>query len=96
MPNQVEAHVADERLQRLNALIIEQQQTFKETLVGQTLPILFEKKGRYGRQAIGRSPYLQSVYVEDADHLMGQIVPVKIVALGNNSLQGALISPAIA
>ena len=96
MPNQVEAHVADERLQRLNALIIEQQQAFKETLVGRTLDVLFEKKGRYGRQAIGRSPYLQSVYVEDADHLMGQIVPVKIVANGNNSLQGALVSPAIA
>ena len=96
MPNQVEAHVADERLQRLNALIIEQQQAFKEGLVGQTLPILFEKKGRYGRQAIGRSPYLQSVYVEDADHLMGQIVPVKIVANGNNSLQGALVASAMA
>jgi tRNA-2-methylthio-N6-dimethylallyladenosine synthase len=93
MPNQVPEAVMDERLQRLNALIIEQQQAFKETLVGQTLPVLFEKKGRYGRQAIGRSPYLQSVFVEDADHLMGQIVPVRITALGNNSLQGALLAP---
>ncbi len=91
MPNQVEDHVADARLQALNALIIEQQQAFKEKLVGRTLDVLFEKKGRYGRQAIGRSPYLQSVFVEDADHLMGQIVPVKITALGNNSLQGALL-----
>ncbi len=93
MPNQVPEEVMDERLQRLNALIIEQQQAFKETLVGQVLPVLFEKKGRYGRQAIGRSPYLQSVFVEDADHLMGQIVPVRITALGNNSLQGALLAP---
>ncbi|WP_443748966.1 tRNA (N6-isopentenyl adenosine(37)-C2)-methylthiotransferase MiaB [Asticcacaulis solisilvae] len=93
MPNQVPEDVMDERLQRLNALIVEQQQAFKETLVGQVLPVLFEKKGRYGRQAIGRSPYLQSVFVEDADHLMGQIVPVRITALGNNSLQGALLAP---
>ncbi len=93
MPNQVSEEVMDERLQRLNALIIEQQQAFKETLVGQVLPVLFEKKGRYGRQAIGRSPYLQSVFVEDADHLMGRIVPVRITALGNNSLQGALLAP---
>ncbi|WP_040308504.1 tRNA (N6-isopentenyl adenosine(37)-C2)-methylthiotransferase MiaB [Asticcacaulis biprosthecium] len=91
MPNQVPEAVMDERLQTLNALIIEQQQAFKATLVGKTLDILFEKPGRRDNQAIGRSPYLQSVYVEDARHLIGQIVPVRIVAVGNNSLQGALL-----
>ncbi len=90
MDKQVEACVADERLQTLNALIIEQQQVFKAGLVGRTLDVLFDKKGRYGRQAIGRSPYLQSVFVEDADHLIGQIVPVRITAVGNNSLRGEL------
>ncbi|HVZ30562.1 MAG TPA: tRNA (N6-isopentenyl adenosine(37)-C2)-methylthiotransferase MiaB [Asticcacaulis sp.] len=88
--NQIAEAVMDERLQALNALIIEQQQAFKAALVGRTLDILFEKKGRYGRQAIGRSPYLQSVFVEDADHLIGRIVPVHVTAIGNNSLQGAL------
>ncbi len=34
-----------------NALIIEQQQAFKAQLVGRTLDILFDKKGRYGKQA---------------------------------------------
>ena len=29
--------------------------------------------------------------VEDAAHLLGQIVPVKITAVGANSLQGALV-----
>ncbi len=91
MPNQVEEQVSGARLQVLNALIIEQQQAFKAGLVGQTLDVLFEKKGRHGDQAIGRSPYLQSVFVEDAAHLMGRIVPVRITAVGNNSLQGALI-----
>lgn len=91
MPNQVEEAVANDRLQRLNALIIEQQQAFKQQLVGQTIPVLFEKPGRYNQQAIGRSPWLQSVFVEDAAHLIGQIVSVRIVALGNNSLQGELV-----
>lgn len=91
MPGQVSDAVMDERLQALNALIIEQQQAFKARLVGQTLDILFDKRGRYGNQAIGRSPYLQSVCVEDADHLIGQIVPVRITAIGNNSLRGALL-----
>ena len=94
MPNQVDEAVADDRLQRLNALITEQQQAFKQQLVGQVVPVLFEKPGRYNQQAIGRSPWLQSVFVEDAGHLLGRIVPVRIVALGNNSLQGELVTAA--
>jgi tRNA-2-methylthio-N6-dimethylallyladenosine synthase len=48
------------------------------------------KKGRQDNQAIGRSPYLQSVFVDNADHLIGQIVPVRISALSPNSLKGTL------
>ena len=90
MPKQVEDAVMDERLNALQTLLLEQQRTFKAGLVGKTLDVLFEKPGRYGQQAIGRSPYLQSVFVEDAAHLLGQIVPVTITAVGANSLQGAL------
>ena len=53
--------------------------------------MLFEKKGRHGAQAIGRSPYLQSVHVEDADQLIGRIVPVEIISGQQNSLSGRLI-----
>ncbi|OYW81452.1 MAG: tRNA (N6-isopentenyl adenosine(37)-C2)-methylthiotransferase MiaB, partial [Asticcacaulis sp. 32-58-5] len=91
MPGQVEDKVADERLKALQALIIEQQQDFKAGLVGRTIDVLFDKRGRHNEQGIGRSPWLHSVFAEDAAHLIGQIVPVKIVALGNNSLQCELI-----
>jgi tRNA-2-methylthio-N6-dimethylallyladenosine synthase len=91
MPKQVEDAVMDERLNALQTLLLAQQQAFKAGLVGRTLDVLFEKPGRYGQQAIGRSPYLQSVFVEDAAHLLGRIVPVRINAVGANSLQGALI-----
>ena len=91
MPKQVEDAVMDERLNALQTLLLEQQQAFKAGLVGRTLDVLFEKPGRYGQQAIGRSPYLQSVFVEDAAHLLGQIVPVRIDAVGANSLQGTLV-----
>ena len=91
MPKQVEDAVMDERLNALQTLLLDQQQAFKAGLVGKTLDVLFEKPGRYGQQAIGRSPYLQSVFVEDAAHLLGQIVPVRIDAVGANSLQGSLI-----
>ena len=55
-----------------------------------TVPVLFERKGRHGAQAIGRSPWLQSVHVDDADHLIGQIVPVTIERGQQNSLTGRL------
>jgi tRNA-2-methylthio-N6-dimethylallyladenosine synthase len=90
MPGQVPDEVADARLQTLQALITLQQQAFKERLIGQTLDILFEKPGRLAGQAIGRSPYLQSVFVEDAAHLIGRISRVRIVANSNNSLKGEL------
>ena len=71
--------------------LLEQQVAFNRAQVGKTLDVLFEKKGRHGRQAIGRSPYLQSVHAEDADHLIGQIVPVRIVSGQQNSLTGELL-----
>jgi tRNA-2-methylthio-N6-dimethylallyladenosine synthase len=90
LPGQVEDKVADQRLQRLQALVREAEQEFKAGLIGKDLDVLFDKKGRSGKQAIGRSPYLQSVYVEGADHLLGQIISVHIDACGNNSLKGSL------
>ena len=94
MGTQVEPRVASERLQALQALLFEQQVAFNQAQAGKVLPVLFERKGRHGRQAIGRSPYLQSVHVEDADHLMGRIVPVRIERGQQNSLTGALIDGA--
>ena len=92
MAGQVVAAVALERLHRLQALLYEQQTAFNAAQAGKTLNVLFEKKGRYDGQAIGRSPYLQAVHVEAADHLLGQIVPVTIVGGAQNSLNGRLAS----
>ncbi|TAJ63053.1 MiaB/RimO family radical SAM methylthiotransferase, partial [Brevundimonas sp.] len=94
MGKQVEPEVAKERLHRLIELLIEQQTAFNLAQAGRTLNVLFDKPGRHGhrRQAIGRSPYLQSVHVDDADHLIGQIVPVEIIAGQQNSLTGRLVS----
>jgi len=94
MGGQVEEAVALERLHRLQALLFEQQTAFNAAQAGKTLHVLFEKKGRYAGQAIGRSPYLQAVHVEAADHLLGQIVPVEVVSGAQNSLNGRLADPA--
>ncbi len=91
MAVQVPDAVAKERLHALQGLLSEQQVAFNQSLAGRVLPVLFEKKGRHGAQAIGRSPYLQSVHVEDADQLIGRIVPVEIISGQQNSLSGRLI-----
>jgi tRNA-2-methylthio-N6-dimethylallyladenosine synthase len=90
MAGQVPAGVARERLHALQALLWEQQTAFNVAMAGRTMDVLFEKKGRQPGQAIGRSPWLQSVHVDDADHLIGRIVPVEIEHGQQNSLKGRL------
>jgi tRNA-2-methylthio-N6-dimethylallyladenosine synthase len=90
MAGQVPEAVARERLHALQALLFEQQTAFNVSRVGMTVPVLFEKSGRFATQATGRSPWLQPVHVEGADHLIGQIVPVRIEAGGIKSLTGRL------
>jgi tRNA-2-methylthio-N6-dimethylallyladenosine synthase len=90
MAGQVDEAVKDERLQRLQALLVEQQRAFNASQVGKTLPVLFERKGRHEGQVVGRSPYLQGVHAAGADRLIGQIVPVQITGSSLNSLTGEL------
>ncbi len=94
MGAQVPDAVSRERLHRLQALLLEQQVAFNASQAGRVLPVLFEKPGRHGAQAIGRSPYLQSVHVEDARDLIGRILPVEIVSGQQNSLTGRLVDAA--
>jgi tRNA-2-methylthio-N6-dimethylallyladenosine synthase len=96
MPGQIAEEVKTERLARLQALIDEQRHAFDAAQVGRTFPVLFERKGRKPGQGIARSPYLQSVWVEGAEHLIGRIADVRIEGAGPNSLTGALLDRATA
>ncbi|MBL8773465.1 MAG: tRNA (N6-isopentenyl adenosine(37)-C2)-methylthiotransferase MiaB [Phenylobacterium sp.] len=90
MMGQVKPEAADERLQRLQALLDEQQQAFNAAQAGRTLPVLFEKAGRHPGQLVGKSPYLQAVHVTAPDRMLGRIVPVRIESAARNSLAGVL------
>ena len=90
MPDQVDEAVKAERLARLQALLEAQRQGFNAAVVGRTLPVLFERKGRFAGQIVGRSPYLQGVFAEGPESLIGQIAAVEITATGPNSLSGRL------
>ena len=73
--------VADKkaRLSALQSLLKEQQKKFNKSFVGSTMEILFEKKGRYQDQYIGRSIYNQSVFTKNNKNLINTIEKVKIL-----------------
>lgn len=86
LDDHVEEAVKDERLQRLQALLSEQQYAFQETMIGREMDVLIEKPGRFAGQMVGRSPWLLPVIVEENSDPIGQIINVKIIATGTNSL----------
>lgn len=86
LSDHVEEAVKDERLQRLQALLAEQQYAFQNSMIGREMDVLIEKPGREAGQMMGRSPWLLPAVVENCSHVVGDIIPVKIVATGTNSL----------
>lgn len=85
--------VKQSRLLRLQERLEEQRQTFNRSLIGQDVPVLFEKSGRHPGQIVGKSPYLQAVVVDAPDALIGEVHAVQIVSASTNSLAGRLSAP---
>jgi tRNA-2-methylthio-N6-dimethylallyladenosine synthase len=88
MDDQVPAEVADERLQRLQAVINAHQIAFNQATVGRRTKVLLERRGKHPGQLIGKSPWLQSIHLE-TEAAIGDLVEVDILSAGPNSLGGA-------
>jgi tRNA-2-methylthio-N6-dimethylallyladenosine synthase len=89
---QVPEPVKSERLAILQARVEEHRQAFNAASIGQRVDILVERHGRYAGQLSGKSPWLQTVQIEDADCHIGDIVAVDIRAQSTNTLFGAFVS----
>ena len=90
MAGQVDEPIKSARLYRLQDAIDRNQAKFNRRCLGQTLSVLFERRGRHSGQIVGRSPYLQPVQTEAPTSLIGTIAPVTITDVSSNSLFGAL------
>ncbi|PJI85086.1 tRNA-i(6)A37 thiotransferase enzyme MiaB [Yoonia maricola] len=88
---QLPEDVMNERLQRLQALLREQQQATQASMVGREVKVLFEKAGREPGQVIGKSEYLHAVYADAPADIIGQVRRVKVVQDSPNSLKGELL-----
>ncbi|WP_323765591.1 tRNA (N6-isopentenyl adenosine(37)-C2)-methylthiotransferase MiaB [Marinovum sp.] len=88
---QVAEDVKSDRLQRLQALVSQQQRELQDAMVGRDVSVLFEKAGRLPGQMGGKSEYLHAVHVADADVARGEIARVRITDSAANSLAGVLV-----
>jgi tRNA-2-methylthio-N6-dimethylallyladenosine synthase len=86
LTDQVAEDVKAERLVRLQTLLLKQQADFATSCIGKTIDLLLEKPGRMPGQVIGRSPWLQSVNVDAKTSQIGEIIRVRIIGTGPNSL----------
>ncbi|NOT72053.1 MAG: tRNA (N6-isopentenyl adenosine(37)-C2)-methylthiotransferase MiaB [Hyphomicrobium sp.] len=87
---QIPDGVKNERLQRVQGLLEEQQMGFNAGSLGQTMAVLIERVGRDTTQLVGRTPYLQLIHVTGPASLVGQIVDVTVTGFRQMSLTGQL------
>jgi len=92
MEDQISPEIMDERLQRLQELLNQQQQAFNQTTVGKRTRVLLERPGRKPGQLVGKSPWLQSVHVIADGAKIGDLIDVDIVSAGPNSLAGEALA----
>ncbi|MEO7504309.1 MAG: tRNA (N6-isopentenyl adenosine(37)-C2)-methylthiotransferase MiaB [Sphingomicrobium sp.] len=95
MEGAVDPQVMDDRLQRLQARLATHSLAFNHDTVGKDLTILIDRKGRLPGQMIGKSPWLQSVFVETGAKI-GEMVDVTVTHALPNSLGGVLRTHAAA
>jgi tRNA-2-methylthio-N6-dimethylallyladenosine synthase len=93
MKNQIPEKVKDARLQELQALLRDQQLAFNKSLVGKTLPVLFDDNGQHKKQIFGRTPFMQPVFVPASPQLRsGDEALVTITEAVLNNLKGEVVS----
>ena len=75
------------RLEKLQEILFEQQEKYNSSFLGKEVEVLIEKTGGRDDQIMGRSQYMQSVYMNKNLGKIGEIKKVKISYAGKNSLK---------
>ena len=75
------------RLEKLQEILFEQQEKYNSSFLGKEVEVLIEKTGGRDDQIMGRSQYMQSVYMNKKLGKIGEIKKVKISYAGKNSLK---------
>ena len=89
--DQVSEEVKAARLHELQDLIKKQQKKVQDKMVDKNVQVLFERKGRFDNQLVGKSEYLHAVNVTDPTISVGDLKQVHITKSNANSLSGAVV-----
>jgi tRNA-2-methylthio-N6-dimethylallyladenosine synthase len=92
MSGMVPEKVKDARLHALQALLQKQQMDFNRSAIGKIMPVLFDRKGNKEGQLLGKTPWMQSVYVAASERLYGQTVDVRIDDAFQNGMSGTIVT----
>ena len=90
--DQVSEEVKTARLHELQDLIKKQQKKVQDKMVDKNVQVLFERKGRFDNQLVGKSEYLHAVNVTDPTISVGELKQVNITKSNANSLSGAIVN----
>ena len=89
MPGQISNGVKEERAQRAAQVAGEMERAYLESLVGQTMPVLFEEM-RDGLWQGHTTRYTQAAVLSEED-LHNQVRQVRFTQLKNQTLLGQLV-----
>ncbi|MBI3329383.1 MAG: tRNA (N(6)-L-threonylcarbamoyladenosine(37)-C(2))-methylthiotransferase MtaB [Nitrospinae bacterium] len=93
-PHQVHPQAKKERSQLLRALGLVKKRAFAQRFVGRELEILLEGKRDKERQLLsGLSTHYIRVYVDAPEALVNELVPVQVVAVGEDAVFGEMPGP---
>jgi tRNA-2-methylthio-N6-dimethylallyladenosine synthase len=88
--DQVSEEVKTARLHELQELIKKQQKSIQDKMIDRKVQVLFERRGRFENQLVGKSEYLHSVNVTDPTISVGELKQVHIKKSNANSLSGSI------
>ena len=88
--DQVCEEVKTARLHELQDLIKKQQKNIQDKMIDRKVQVLFERKGRFSNQLVGKSEYLHAVNVTDPTISVGELKNVHITKSNTNSLTGSV------
>ncbi|MDG1675663.1 MAG: tRNA (N6-isopentenyl adenosine(37)-C2)-methylthiotransferase MiaB [Paracoccaceae bacterium] len=90
--DQVCEEVKTARLYELQDLIKKQQKNIQDKMIGRNVQVLFDRKGRFNNQLVGKSEYLHAVNVTDPTIAVGELKNVYITKSNTNSLSGSILN----
>ena len=84
---QIPEIIKKKRLSILQEVLFSQQSKFNSKFVGKTVDVLIEKDGGRDNQIMGKSQYMQSVYMNHKVGRIGEIKKIEVSYAGQNSLK---------